>query len=107
MAGCPYENGKTYPVARLPLHATTGSGADFRCFRIGVENGPERRLQRAKPRLVIAPAINAFLEDRAAHLFVADRVERAIVVVEFETGPFKGQLKIIEHSAHFRFEIGD
>jgi len=57
-----------------------------RASRIGIafDQRPERLLERSKPRLVVAPMVEAAREDRSAHLLRTGRANGAAVAVKFK-----------------------
>src|SRR5690348_7041609 len=72
-----------------------------------IERRAERRLERAEPRFIILPYIDAVAVDRAPHLFGARRADRALVGVELEAGPIERHADEIEQPPDFAFGIVD
>src|SRR5690348_14538914 len=55
----------------------------------------------------MAPVIDAFTVDRLAHLLRARRADRALRLVELETGGIERHADEIEHAAHLAFGVVD
>src|SRR5580700_3232286 len=67
----------------------------------------QRRLERPQPRIEVTPLIDAFLEDRPAHLLGARGSYAAFGLVELHAPRFEFKFAEIKHPAHVRLQILD
>src|ERR1700757_5323186 len=67
----------------------------------------ESRPQRTQPWLEVAPMVEAFLEDRPAHLLGTRRSHPALGFVKLETRGLEIETAEIEDAPHIALEIVD
>src|SRR3954466_9931404 len=75
--------------------------------RVALEHGSQRLFQRPEPRFVVAPVIDALLENGPSHLLRARRAHGARVLVKAQHALFERQVAVIEQPAHFGLGVLD
>src|SRR5262249_22039855 len=77
------------------------------CLRVGGQYRPQCGLQRIEPRLVVAPVLDPFAENRLANLLGAGGAHRALVLIEAQARRLERQPAVLQQESYLCLGVLD